>query len=231
MSRVSAPDHDSLEWLRDLGSEGRGGHEAVSRLHDFLTRVARSEAARRRDRLPEGLRGELDDLCVQAASDASLAVVRKLDTYRGEARFTTWAAKFVILELSSRLRRRAWHGRTITVEPAVWGRLPGRTGSALQDVESRELLRAVERSVEGELTDRQRTVFLAVVVDEVPIDVLAERLGSSRGAIYKVLHDARRRLRASLSEGGFLRSERPRPDDSAPRVRSAEPGTLTSGGQ
>jgi RNA polymerase sigma-70 factor (ECF subfamily) len=229
VSQPPSADADSVAWLRDLDSEGRVGHEAVSRLHDFLTRVARSEAARRRERLPESLRGELDDLCVQAASDASLAVVQKLDTYRGDARFTTWAAKFVILELSSRLRRRAWHGRTISFDPSAWGRMPGGSGSPLQDVESRELLRAIERSVERDLTDRQRSVFLAVVIDEVPIDVLAERLGSSRGAIYKVLHDARRRLRDSLSTEGFLRPDA-RPTDEGREVRSARSRTPTNRG-
>ncbi len=196
-------DQESREWLRDLRADGAPRHRAVGRLHELLLKVARSEAARRRPNLPDAVVSELDDLCVQAASDAVMAVTRKLDTFRGASRFTTWACKFAILELSTRVRRRAWRGRAVEADESVWQRLADASPSALQGIEHRELLDALQRAVREDLSARQRLVFQAAVLDDVPIDVLAERLDSSRGAIYKILHDARRKLRQALIHAGY----------------------------
>jgi RNA polymerase sigma-70 factor (ECF subfamily) len=166
--------------------------------------VAHAEAARRWDRLPDEVRSELDDLCVQAASDSVMAILRKLDTFRGAARFTTWACKFVIVEFSTRLRRRVWRGRIVDADQTVWNQLADASPSAVEALEERELIAALTRAVETDLTDRQRLVFKSAVVQQIPIDVLAERLSSSRGAIYKVLHDARRTLRQTLTREGYL---------------------------
>jgi RNA polymerase sigma-70 factor (ECF subfamily) len=201
---AQALDADSVDWLRSLRSTGRRRDQAIDSLHALLLKVARFEAARRRPRLPTAVLAELDDLCVQAASDALLAVMRKLDTFRGLARFTTWAAKFAILEVSTRLRRELWRGRPVETDPTVWDRLPAALPSALQGIEQRDLLAAIGRAVREELTERQRLIFQAAVIEEVPIDVLAERLDSNRGAIYKTLHDARRKLRHVLTRGGFV---------------------------
>lgn len=200
----SRMDADSEKWVRDLRSAGLTHDRAVAQLHTVLLRVARFEAARRRDRLPEATLAELDDLCVQAASDALMAVTRKLDSFRGAARFTTWASKFAILEVSTRLRRHVWRGRAVEPDQTIWERLPDSTPTALHGIEHRELVDALRRAVQEDLTERQRLVFQAVVIDEVPIDVLAERFHSSRGAVYKVLHDARRKLRAALTLAGYV---------------------------
>jgi len=197
-------DAESAAWLRALKGGGPAREQAVDRLHALLLRVARFEAARRRTRLPDTVLTEMDDLCVQAASDALMAVLKKLDTFRGLARFTTWAAKFAILELSTRFRRQLWRGRPVEPDPAIWEQLPTALPSALHGIEQRELLAALGRAVRESLTERQRMVFQAAVIDEVPIDVLAERLESNRGAIYKSLHDARRKLRRALTAGGYL---------------------------
>lgn len=202
VGRLAAIDPESDGWVRDLGSDGPAHDRAVRRLHELLLRVAHAEAARRRPRLPGDVVGELDDLCTQAASDAAVAVLGKLDGFRGEARFTTWACKFVILELSSRLRRRAWRGRKVVSGDSVLDRLAESAPSAQQTVEHRELLAVLGRAVDEDLTERQRFVFRAAVIDEVPIDVLAERLDSSRGAIYKTVHDARSKLRTALTRAG-----------------------------
>lgn len=197
-------DPESRQWVHDLRSEGQAHDRAVARLHELLLRVARSEAGRRRERVPEAIREELDDLCTHAASDAAMAVIRKLDSFEGRARFTTWACKFVILEFSTSLRRRMWRGRSVEPDEAIWDRLADAAPTALQGIEHDELLDALSRSVREDLTDRQRLVFQAAVLDDVPIDVLAERLESTRGAVYKTLHDARRKLRASLTEAGYV---------------------------
>ncbi len=144
---------------------------------------------------------------MQAANDATTAILGKLDGFRGASRFTTWAYKFAVLEVSVRLRRRAWSTRRVALDEVSWGRLADAVPGTEQALEERQLLAAVRRLVETTLTNRQRSVFLAAVADEIPIDVIAERTGSSRGAVYKTLHDARRKLRDSLVAAGHLEAE------------------------
>ena len=199
-------DPESRIWLEGLKAAGSPRPEAVEQLHDLLLRAARHEAQRRRHLYPEIDGQELDDICRQATHDALVAVLDKLDTFRGASRFTTWAYAFVVFEISVKLRRHAWRGRSIPTadDDVTWDRLAGGESTAQARVESRELLGALRRAVIEELTPRQREVFVAVALNDVQIDVLAERLGSNRGAIYKVLHDARRKLRLRLEREGHM---------------------------
>jgi RNA polymerase sigma-70 factor, ECF subfamily len=155
---------------------------------------------------PEEDRGDgeddLEDLAQQAADDALVAVLRKLDDFRGEARFTTWAYKFALLEAAVKVRRRAWQGREVPLEDEAWARLAA-ADTAGRAAEDAELLAALREEIQGSLTQRRREVLVAVALNGVPIDVLAERLESNRGALYKNLHDARRKLRGCLAERGF----------------------------
>ena len=169
-------------------------------LHGLLVRAARFEVARRRRGLAHIRGEELDDIATQSADDALVSVLARLQDFRGESRFTTWVYKFAILESAVALRRRAWQGREIPLEPERWPLFEagGRTPEA--DSEQQALLQAVVKAIREILTPHQRRVLLAVVLDDVPIDVLAERLGTTRGALYKTLHDARSRLRAELGE-------------------------------
>jgi len=195
-------DRESTEWLRDLQPDAEARELAVARLHALLLRVARREAARRRSLLPDRAIEDVDDLCVQAASDALMAVLAKLDEFRGAARFTTWACKFAIYETSSRLRRHAWRERKVELDETIWDRLPDDAPPALQRLENEQLIAALHCAIDEHLTERQRLIFQSVTMEDVPIDVLAERLGTSRGAIYKTLHDARTKLRRALIDAG-----------------------------
>jgi len=197
-----ALDQESAEWLRDLQHAG-SREQAVARLHALLVRVARGEAARRRATLPDRAAEEVDDICQHAASDALMSILAKLDTYRGNARFTTWACKFVILETSVRLRRHAWRNRQVEVDDTIWDRLPDSAPPVLQKLEDDQLVAALHRAIDEQLTDRQRLIFQSVTMNDVPIDVLADRLTTTRGAIYKTLHDARSKLRRALIEAGY----------------------------
>jgi RNA polymerase sigma-70 factor (ECF subfamily) len=191
---------ENQRWLDGLSSTGPRRDEAVAALHALLLKAARFEVARRRRVLPH-LRGdEPDDIATQAADDALVAVLARLGDFRGESRFTTWAYKFALLEAAVALRRRAWQGREIPLEPERWPQLEAPTGAG---PEQRELLQALVVAMREALTPHQRRVLVAVVLDDVPVDVLAERLGTTRGALYKTIHDARARLRAALAEGGF----------------------------
>ena len=194
---------DSAAWLEALRAGGPAWDRAVERLHELLLRAARFEASRRRSSLARVRAEELDDIAMQAANDALVAVLAKLDDFRGASRFTTWAYKFAVLEAGVRLRKRAWQEREVVLDSESWTRL-GQTTSGLDSaVERGELLRAVADAIGADLTPHQRQVLVSLAIDGVPIDVLAERLGTNRNALYKALHDARQRLRAVLAEKGF----------------------------
>lgn len=198
-------DRDSRTWISELQAEAPARDAAVARLHALLLRAARFEVARRRPHLPH-LRGEeLEDIALQSAADALLAVLAKLETFRGDSRFTTWAYKFALLEAAVALRRRAWQGREVTLDPDRWPLISDTGSSPEDDAEASELLGAVRDAVLVALTPHQREVLVAITLDGVPVDVLAERLGSTRNALYKTLHDARRKLRAHLAAEGLER--------------------------
>jgi RNA polymerase sigma-70 factor, ECF subfamily len=201
---VAAPVPVERNWVGALKAEGAERHDALADLHDLLLRAARFEIGRRRGALARVRGEELDDLAVQAADDALVAVLAKLDTYRGASRFTTWAYKFALLEAGVRVRRRAWQGREVVLEPESWPSFEDESVSVERGREAAELLTALQRAVREALTPHQREVFTALALNEVPIDVLSERLGTTRGALYKTLHDARRKLRAELTAAGHM---------------------------
>ncbi len=196
-------DPESRRWLDLLASEGLERDEAVARLHALLLRAARFEVARRRPLLPH-LRGDdLHDIALEAADDALMSVLARLDDFRGLSRFTTWAYKFALLEAAVKLRRRAWQGREVPLEPESWTLFSSDGAGPQAEVEQGELLATVRRGIDEVLTAHQRRVLVALALNGVPIDVLAERLGTTRGALYKTLHDARRKLRRYLEERGL----------------------------
>ena len=197
--------HSTLEgeeWLAALRGPATARSRACAELHALLLRGAHFELARRRASLAHVPDGELDDLAMQAADDAMVAILAKLDRFRGESRFTTWAYKFVLLEAGVKARRRAWQGREITLEEDAWSVIADAGPSVHQLLDETETLRAISDAVQTSLTQHQRSVLVALALNEVPIDVLAERLNTTRGALYKTLHDARRKLRAALADEG-----------------------------
>ena len=196
-------DAESREWLACLRDQGAIRDDAVARLHALLVRAARFEVARRRPTLPH-LRGdELDDIAMEAADDALMSVLRRLDSFRGASRFTTWVYKFAIYEAGVKLRKRAWQGREVPLEPETWSVFATAGLDPEDEVEQSELLRTLQAAINEVLTPHQRRVLVALALNGVPIDVLAERLNTTRGALYKTLHDARRKLRKHLDERGL----------------------------
>jgi RNA polymerase sigma-70 factor (ECF subfamily) len=201
--RTYALDPESRAWVDSLRASGHERDLAVARLHELMLRAARFEVARRRALLPH-LRGDdFDDLAQQSADDALVAVLGKLDDFRGESRFTTWAYKFALLEASVNLRRRAWQGRELPLSSEGWALVVAPGGSPQSQTEGGELLSALRDAIAERLTPHQREVLVATTLNDVPIDVLAERLNTTRGALYKALHDARQKLRAYLTEHGL----------------------------
>jgi RNA polymerase sigma-70 factor, ECF subfamily len=197
-------DEESSVWLRRLGAVGGERQAAERELHARLVRIALAEVRRRSASTP--VTGpELEDVAHQAAGDAMLAILAKLDDFRGESRFMTWAYRFVILEVSGKLARHYWRNPPVALDAGQWERLPGRLGiDPAQQAEAVGILAEVRRVVDEELTSHQRRVFIAIVVDGIPLDALAAELGLRRNAIYKVIFDARRKIRRALVANGYL---------------------------
>jgi RNA polymerase sigma-70 factor, ECF subfamily len=198
-------DEESARWVDELAGTGRTRELAIVRLHEMLLRVARAEV-RRRSGSVQVTGPELDDVAHQAAADAVMAITAKVATFRGESRFTTWAYKFVILEVSSKLGRHLWHKPGVVFDVDQWAQLPDRFGlDPAREWEWHELAAEIRRAVDEELTGRQRDVFVAIVVNGVSLDALVIEYDTNRNALYKLLFDARRKLRTALVANGYLR--------------------------
>jgi RNA polymerase sigma-70 factor, ECF subfamily len=193
---------ESLNWVDALGSAGARREDAAVRLHALLLGAAQLEVRRRCEATGGVPTSELEDLATQASDDAVVAILEKLHTFRGQSRFTTWAYKFVLREAAVKVRRRSWQGRDVSLSHDSWPALVADGSSPQQVLEDRALLDLVRRAVETALTPHQQEVFSALALNGVPIDVLAERLDSTRGALYETLHDARRIVRDALAAAG-----------------------------
>jgi RNA polymerase sigma-70 factor (ECF subfamily) len=197
------------DWLHALEAGGDSQAAALADLRAYLLRAARYALYRRAGRLPQRAPADLDQLAEDCAQEAVLSILARLGTFRGDSRFTTWAYTFAIHAALVAARREAW--KTVPLDPILDD--PGGTArlgeTATGDADPDRMVRrseawAVVREVlEHELTDRQRQALLALLVEEVPLDELARHWGSNRNAIYKLVHDARRRLRARLESRGF----------------------------
>src|ERR671930_2771012 len=155
---LAAADEESRAWLRGLRAGAPERHASVERLHALLLRAAHFEVARRRPTLPH-LRGdELDEIALEAADDALMSVLARLDDFRGASRFTTWVFKFALLEAAVKLRRRAWQGREVPLEPETWSLFGSEALEPDEQVAQRELLTTVQHAIEDALTPHQRRV-------------------------------------------------------------------------
>ena len=193
---------DPEDWVTVLTTPGPACDEALGRLHRLLLRAARHQVSRMPALAATIGTERVDEIVNQSADEAMVALLARLSAFEGRSRFTTWAYKFAVLQAAVEVRREAWRSREIPLdespEPRDEGAFPE------QYAEAGDLRRAVARAIEDVLTPHQRRVVLALLVNEVPIDVLAERLGTSRNALYKTVHDARTQLRARLTATGYL---------------------------
>jgi RNA polymerase sigma-70 factor (ECF subfamily) len=195
-------DADYADWVEPLSTVGPRHEDALRRLHGLLLRAARHQVAQMYGQLPSVGTTRIEDLVHQAADEAMVALLRKLPGFEGRSRFTTWAYKFGILHAAVEVRRNLWRHRDVTLDG-----VPDRFATGIspeQFSEARDLSSAVSGAIHEVLTAHQRKVVIALLVDEVPIDVLADRLGTTRNALYKTVHDARGRLRKHLTVTGYL---------------------------
>jgi len=204
---VSCFDDVSKAWVDGLQAGGVAQDRCLAQLHALLLRVARHEAHRKAASVR--LAGqELDDVVNQVADDALMAIKAKVGEFRGESRFTTWAYRFVVFEVSTKIGRHCWRNRPEALDADAWDRIPDSLSASPQLAsEQRESIAVLRHAIENDLTDLQRRVFVAIALNDVPMDAFARELGSNRNSIYKALFDARRKLRASLAVAGYARPE------------------------
>jgi RNA polymerase sigma-70 factor, ECF subfamily len=193
---------DPPDWISALAVPGADQDHALRRLHRLMVKAAHHQVRRMRDMLPGCDAGTLEELANSAADEALTTLLAKLHTFEGRSRFTTWAYKFAILQAATEVRRQAWARREVRLGDVDLWSDPG--ANPEQHVEAADLATAVASAMQLALTPHQRRIAVALLVDHVPIDVLAERLGTTRGALYKALHEARARLRAHLTATGHL---------------------------
>jgi RNA polymerase sigma-70 factor, ECF subfamily len=217
MSLVSADDRTPPElglshaepddWVEALNSPGPRQDHAMSGLHQMMLRACRHQVRRMSSALAGVGNERLEEIANQAADEAMMALLAKLSSFEGRSRFTTWAYKFAILQSATEVRRFAWAHREVELDDTT--QVMERGPSPASYVEASDLAAAVRLAIDVALTPHQRRVTLALLVDDIPIDVLAQRLGSNRNALYKTVHDARGRLRAHLIASGHLATPNP----------------------
>jgi RNA polymerase sigma-70 factor (ECF subfamily) len=195
-------DHDSSrDWISALRGAAGVREQALERLHHLLLRATRFELSRRREQLDVAV-SELDELATQAADDALMAILQKLDDFNCVSRFTTWACKFALAEAGRRARVRAWQQAEVALAERTWPTIRASDPPARDPLEDGDLPSGLRDAVRSSLTPHQRDVFSELALNGIPIDVLAERRSTTRQALYETLHGARGKLRAALAETG-----------------------------
>ncbi len=204
-STSAPPANEPDDWVAALSSAGPDQVIAMRQLHQLMLRAAAYQVWRMRGALPDASPGVVDVIVNQAADEAMTALLGKLGTFEGRSRFTTWAFKFAILQASSDVRRLQWQHRDVELRDLDVAHLPAAEHlDPEHQAEGTDIAGAVAVAMHNVLTPHQRRIAIALLVDGVPVDVLAQRLATNRGALYKTVHDVRMRLRAELTAMGYL---------------------------
>lgn len=185
-----------------MTASGEVQETAIADLRDLLLRAALYFFNRNPGDFGGMNRDEILQCAEDCAQEALIAVMDHLSDFRGDSKFTTWAYKFAINMALMTARRQRWKGKSLDELPVsnsvlFDGELPD------QSLIQREIRGILEEVIKGELTDRQRQILILMVFHEVPMDEIVQRLGTNRNAIYKMLHDARRKLKNRLQARGF----------------------------
>ncbi|MBN1231261.1 MAG: sigma-70 family RNA polymerase sigma factor [Anaerolineales bacterium] len=198
-------DRTNQEWMEALRDPISS--EALEDLRIILVRGLKASLSSR-------VKGDLDSLVEDFAQDALMKVLKSLETFRGESRFTTWAQKIAIHVAFTELRRRRWKDISLQdiietddgseYTPKI---LTDPTATPEQKTTQRSILEMVQTLIDEELTDRQRDAMLAVLQGGMPLSEVAKHLGTNRNALYKLIFDARQRLQRRLYETSNLTAQ------------------------
>ena len=215
-SAVTHRERSNAEWLHDLRSEGRAHAVAVQELREYLLRAVLLYYRRNRSDLSHLRREELMQLAEDVTQDALLMILDKLDTFRGDSKFTTWAYRVAINQAASDLRRRRWRDVSLdAMNEAAGEELPSLLAT-LQDTSAndphvqlarKQVWEAIQRVIDEEFTERQRVVFVSQYFHGIPPDLIAEQLGTNRNNVYKIAHDARIKLKKRLLAQGLTEGD------------------------
>jgi RNA polymerase sigma-70 factor, ECF subfamily len=197
---VTIPPED-YDWLGGLTGTGAARNDAIRRLHELMLRAARFKLSRMGEASRLG-QARADEIVHSSADEAVVAILARLSSFEGRSRFSTWAYKFAILHTATAVRRELWSHTAVDLssipEPV------SRLGDPLAHVEAVALSDGLQRCIAESLTPHQQRILIAIAVEGIPIDVVADRLHTTRNTVYKALHDARRRLREALIAQGYI---------------------------
>jgi RNA polymerase sigma-70 factor (ECF subfamily) len=203
------------EWLHDLRENGLMQEQAIIDLQNILLRAVLYIFNRNTGDLAALAPDDLLRLAEDCAQDALIAIMNHLSDFRGDSKFTTWAYKFAVNIALTTARRERWRGVSLDqlaspedgtrFEWPAWAKSPGTTLD--QSVMQAEVRKIIQEVIEQDLTDKQRRVLMLMVFNEVPMDEVVRELNTNRNAVYKLLHDARRKLKSSLHSRGFEMGE------------------------
>lgn len=205
-------DRTNEQWLADLRSEGSVRADALSDLRDRLERGLYYYLSTDRSDLSSRSTDELQQMAQDFAQEALLKVLDNLDTFRGESMFVTWASKIAARVAISELRRARYKDYSLDHLTAEGEVMPSITSLAISPEDSpqpeylterNDVLAQIDDAIQNALTDRQRTALVAIAVEGIPIEEVAEQMGSNRNALYKLLHDARMKLKSYMEERGL----------------------------
>jgi RNA polymerase sigma-70 factor (ECF subfamily) len=192
-------------WLADLRSPDQ--NQAIEDLRAILVRGLHFALSTR-------IRDDIDALVEDFVQDALIKILDKLDAFRGESKFTTWAQKITVRVAYSELRRKRW--KDIAIEdllpvdsgndftPAI---LTDSTANPEQKVTQKLILERIVQVIQEDLSHRQRDAMLAIMAGNMPLEEVARRMGTNRNALYKLIHDARKQLKRQLLEEGLSMNE------------------------
>jgi RNA polymerase sigma-70 factor (ECF subfamily) len=199
-------DRTNTEWIADLSGPDPG--EAIEDLRGILVRGLRFTLSSRVD-------GDLSMLVDDFAQDSIVRILDKLDTFRGESRFTTWAQKIAVRVAFSEMRRQRWKDISLQDLMPADSDFGDFTPTILSDPgpnpeqqsTQQSMVELVMRLVQEELTNRQREAIMALMVGGMPLEEVAHRMNTNRNALYKLIHDARKRLQDRLKKEGLTPGE------------------------
>ena len=200
---------DNETWLQDLQAGGTQRDTALADLRALLLRA-----------LPQGIskllspdNPEFESFIEDTAQETLLRVLARLDTFEGRSQFTTWVYKISVRVALNELRRRKWRDVSLEglMEDEADDSAPHQFASfepgPAAIVERADVLQRVQDIMAEELTERQRAAMYAINMQGVPMEVVAQRMGTNRNALYKLLHDARLRLKHRLEREGLRPKE------------------------
>jgi RNA polymerase sigma-70 factor (ECF subfamily) len=194
---VTVKERSNDQWLAAL--QGPEKDEALADLRVLLVRGLRATL--------HGRSGGVEPSIEDFVQDALIRILDNLHSFRGESRFTTWAHKICVRTAFAEMRRSRW--RDVSLEEVIVRREEGEFSQAdpLDDPERAATRSAIlaqfRRFIDEELTERQRTALLAGLAG-MPLEATADRLGTNRNALYKLLHDARKRLKQRMEAENLL---------------------------